>query len=181
MSLKYEVFSEFFSDDINKITDRIMDYCSNPSWDADDELPGHIDGLLLGIQELYPLCKYLSISEQDVLKMLFTNDGIEIDSVTINPELIRRVEEFESGEVDKEEFEDELKEFDGNNPMFEVELHLTMKSCLNYNNCRERFEKEFNDCVPGIENIESAEYAKFIQLCNAFAESLVKEFIPHNK
>ena len=181
MSLKYEVFSDYFSDNINKITDRIMEYCSNPSWDAEDELPGHIAGLLLGIQELYPLCKYLSISEQDVLKLLFTNDGIEIDSVTINPELIRCVEEFESGEINEDEFKGELKEFDDNNPMYEVELHLMMQSYLEHENCREKFEEEFNNKIPGIENIESAEYAKFVQLCNSFVASLVKEFIPHNK
>ena len=137
-----------------------MEYCSNPSWDAEDELPGHIDGLLLGIQELYPLCKYLSISEQDVLKLLFTNDGIVIDSVTINPELIRCVEEFESGEINEDEFKGELKEFDDNNPMFEVELHLMMQTCLKHEKLREKFEEEFNDYIPGIEHIESADYAK---------------------
>ncbi len=180
MSLKYEVFSEFFSDDISKITDRIMEYCSYPWCDGADELPRHIDGLLLGIQELYPLCKYLSISEEDVLKLLFTNDGIEIDSITINPELIRCVVEFESGEINKDEFEEELKAFDDNYPMFEVELHLMMQSCLNYDNCREKFEEEFNDHIPGINDIESAEYAKFKNLCDSFVASLVKEFIPHH-
>ena len=99
------------------------------------------------------------------------------ESITFEVTVIQ----FESGEINEDEFKGELKEFDDNNPMFEVELHLMMQTCLKHEKLREKFEEEFNDYIPGIEHIESADYAKFVQLCNTFVASLVKELIPHNK
>ena len=175
LSLKYEVFEEFFSDDISNITPLIMGYCSNPSRTADDELPNYEDALLGGL-DLDSICEYFSISTSDILKLLFVSDGIEIDSVTIDPDLINYVDYYKSGEYDEEYFKEAMGVFDQDCPMFEIGLHMVSKVFMDNDDFLANLIREYGDNVPGIDELEDAEYGKLEQLCEAFIASLEAKF-----
>ena len=174
-SLKYEVFEEFFSDDIGDITSLVMGYCSNPSLTADDELPNYEDALLGGV-DVDSICEYFSISTSDILKLLFVSDGIEIDSVTIDHDLINYVDYYKSGEYDEEYFKEAMEVFDQDCPMFEIGLHLVSKVFLDHEDFLGNLIRVYGDNVPGLDELEDAEYEKLEQLCEAFMTSLKANF-----
>lgn len=175
LSLKYEVFEDFFSDDIDNITDMIMGYCSNPSITADDELPNHEDALLGGV-DLNAICEYFSISTSDILKLLFVSDGIEIDSVTIDSDLINYVDYYKSGEYDEEDFKESMEAFDQDCPMFEIGLNLVSKIFMDNDDFLSNLIREHGDNAPGIDKLEDVEYEKLEQLCESFMASLRTKF-----
>lgn len=173
--LKYEVFEDFFSDDISNITSMIMRYCSNPSLTADDELPNYEDALLGGVN-LDSICEYFSISASEILKLLFVDDGIEIDSVTIHDEVIENVDYYKSGEFDEEDFKGAMKVFNQNCPMFEIGLNLVSKVFLDHEDFLGNLIREYGDNVPGLDELEDAEYEKLEHLCEVFMTSLKANF-----
>lgn len=175
LSLKYEVFEDFFPDDIDNITAMIMGYCSNPSITADDELPNYEDALLGGV-DLNTICEYFSISTSDILKLLFVSDGIEIDSATIDSDLINYVDYYKSGEYDEEYFKESMEVFDQDCPMFEIGLNLVSKIFMDNDDFLSNLIREHGDNVPGIEKLEDVEYEKLEQLCESFMASLRAKF-----
>lgn len=177
--LEHETFNAAFSDDASKITERIMEYCSSPWFDGNDALPNYEDTLLGGAgKELDSICEYFSISTEDILRLLFDYEGIEIDSVTIDADLIADADRFKSGEFSKEEFIEALEAYVGSCPMFEVELHLVMKSYLDHEHFLGRVVEQFWENVPGWDDLEDAEYEKLERVCAAFITSLKQSLGP---